>query len=236
MWDWLCISFSTVSVQGPIPPALGMQPQLVYVQASHNRFSGPLDGFAHSVSGSNIVHYFDISANQLTGPVEGLGQLSAVARVGTILLNPETRMPTPNVLNISGNNFEGALPLSYYADADAGGPDRLPLVVVRSPLSKRAAPAALYVLDAMRMCVCGASTDRVASFTAGEGDARSNPLSLSKSPQIPPSHVHAWYTHTGIRMRTPVRQEDRPTRPDASAMRCRPDLDVLARAARRGPD
>lgn len=77
------------------------------------------------------MHYFDVAANQLTGPLVGLETLAVISEVDKLLLHPEARVPLPNVLNASLNNFEGSLPVSYYAAASAGGPDRLPLALVR---------------------------------------------------------------------------------------------------------
>eukprot|EP00892_Ulva_mutabilis_P010164 jgi/Ulvmu1/751/UM010_0125.1 len=124
------LDLSYNAIEGPLPPSLGTQPSLLFLTVAHNQFSGPIDAFSRAIKEGNIVHYFDVAGNALTGPLIGLEVLAVISKVDALLVHPEAKVPLPNVLNASLNNFEGTLPIEYYAAASAGGPDRLPLVLI----------------------------------------------------------------------------------------------------------
>ena len=115
-------------LQGPVSPSLGAQPLLEFADLSGNLLSGPIDAFTSEIVEESRLHRLILANNRLTGPVSGMDKLGTFRDVAP---------SNAHLLNISGNNFEGELPLAFYAAASVGGPAKLPRIDVRPPLPPR---------------------------------------------------------------------------------------------------
>lgn len=68
---------------GTLPTALATQPNLAYINFASNSLNGTMEAFAEAVPTETLVGaVFDVSSNQLTGPVpNGLSNLAAFTSV-----------------------------------------------------------------------------------------------------------------------------------------------------------
>lgn len=124
-------------MQGPVSPSLGAQQLLEMADLSGNLLSGPIDAFASEIINNSRLHRLILANNRLTGPVSGMEKLGTFREVlpSSAAVTGTAVQTSTHLLNISGNNFEGELPPSFYAAASVGGPARLPRIDVRLPPS-----------------------------------------------------------------------------------------------------
>ncbi|CAI5478331.1 unnamed protein product [Closterium sp. Yama58-4] len=108
---------------GPIPATLSRLTNLVYLDLSRNRFSGPIPGF---ILGGTIkkLDTLDLSANRLTGSIPGgtLGALSVLKTLGVTDNRLTGSIPAEignlkglTYLMIQNNRLEGPLPSTLTA-------------------------------------------------------------------------------------------------------------------------
>lgn len=71
---------------GSLPAELAEQANLAYINFASNKLTGTLEGFAKALSAESLVGaVFDVSGNQLTGPIpNSLSNLAAFTPVPAI--------------------------------------------------------------------------------------------------------------------------------------------------------
>lgn len=71
---------------GPLPAELAKQNNLAYLNFASNSLTGTLEPFAEALDAESLVGaHFDVSSNQLTGPIpNGLSNLAAFSSVPAV--------------------------------------------------------------------------------------------------------------------------------------------------------